>query len=398
MARPTLTVLDDGLFVRTYAHEIRPQSATFHRFVEAVARTGAFAKVRYLIPVRHLRIWEVEPPFDPVDESVVEVVPTTYFSGIADYLLRAAYVAPSNWPIIDRAVGNADLLWLRLPASNALLALTAARRSGVPYFGWLAGSVSDVAAAQNRPGPLGWAARAVGRAYDAVSELAARGGPVVRLDDELFASVVSETEVADTRARSAESRSTGPWHIMWSGRMAGEKGLPVLIEAVRLLLARDLPVKLELLGDGPARPSVERLLSALPADSIADYGYVGDRATYMELLRDGDVFVHPSAAEGVPKVLVEAMAAGLPVVATPAGAVTAILAGGARGVLVPSGDPAGLADTLAGLLADPRRRASLRSAGLDWAADRTAEAQARRLVAWLHGHFPGQFPTPSIGG
>ena len=146
-----LAVLDDGLFVRTYSGEIRPISATFNRFVEAVARTGAFEHVRYVVPVRNLRIWELEPALDPVDESVLEVVPTAFFSGIADYLLRGGYLTARNSRPIDRAVAESDLLWLRLPASNALLALAAARRHGVPHFGWVAGSVGDVARAQPRP-------------------------------------------------------------------------------------------------------------------------------------------------------------------------------------------------------------------------------------------------------
>ena len=83
-----LAVLDDNLFVRTYSGEIRPISSTFSRFVEAVARSGTFEHVRYIIPVRQLRSWEVEPALDPVDESAVEVIATTFFSGIDEYLLR----------------------------------------------------------------------------------------------------------------------------------------------------------------------------------------------------------------------------------------------------------------------------------------------------------------------
>src|SRR5205809_2003608 len=105
-----LAVLDDGLFVRDPSGGTRPVAATFHRFVEAVARTGAFAGARYIVPVRDLRIWEVEPSLDPVDESLLEIVPTAFFAGIADYLFRAAYLLPRNWPLIDGALDGVDLL------------------------------------------------------------------------------------------------------------------------------------------------------------------------------------------------------------------------------------------------------------------------------------------------
>ncbi len=388
MARPTLTVLDDGLFVRTYAHEVRPLSATFHRFVEAVARTHAFGKVRYVVPVRPLRIWEVEPALDPVDESVVDVVPTTYFSGIADYLARAVYLLPRNWPVISRAVGESDLVWLRLPASNALLTLVAARRQHVPLFGWVAGSAAQVAAAQKRAWPMRPFARAVGRAYDSVTRLAGASGPLLDLDAQYFASVVTEPEIAQTRAGRRRRSRRVPRRIVWAGRMGAEKGLLELIAAVANLLAGGIDAKLVLIGDGPARAAVERALTALPRDRVEDYGYVADRRFYMDLLRGGDVLVHPSGAEGVPKVIVEAMAAGLPVVAADAGSVCALLGGGERGVCMPDADGATIANAVVDVLEHPRETRQMAARALDWAAQHTAEAQARRLVDWLHEAFP----------
>lgn len=381
-------MLDDGLFVRTQLDDVRPLSATFNRFVEAVARTGEFERVRYIVPVRDLRIWEVEPALGPVDESALELVPTTFFSGIGDYLLRAGWVAGRNWPLIETALAGSDLVWLRLPASNALLALAACRRHRVPYFGWLAGRAEAVARAQPRPGPLKALARVVGASYDAVSELAAVGGPMIRLDGEMFASVVTADEVEATRLRPVEARRDAPWRLVWAGRMAGEKGLPELIEACRRLREAGHQLTLVIVGDGPARARVERLLTSLPQGAVEDYGYVGDRPTYMGLLRSGDLFVHPSGAEGVPKALVEAMAAGLPIVATDAGAVADVLGHGERGRLVDPGDAAALAGAIRELMTDDAERQRLRESGLAWASDHTADAQARRLVGWLRQQFP----------
>lgn len=383
-----LAVLDDGLFVRTMSGEVRPIAATFNRFVEAVAREGPWERVRYMIPVRDLRAGQAQPGLDPVDESLLEIVPTAFFSGIEDYLVRAGYVAARNWRVIDRAIAESDLLWLRLPASNALLALNAARRHRVPHFGWLAGSVAGVARAQRRPLPLGWAGRAVGRAYDSVSALAGRGGPVITLDADLHASVVSDNDVEQTRAAAADVRKMGPWRIVWAGRMAGEKGLPELVEAVRQLLDGGQDVTLVLVGDGPARRSLDTLLARLPAGRVEDRGYVADRGAYMAVLRSGDLLVHTSHAEGVPKVLAEAMAAGLPIVAVDAGAIRGVLGDGERGRIVDAGDARVLAAAIRGLLDDPQERAALRERALAWATDHTAEMQAKRLVGWLREQFP----------
>jgi glycosyltransferase involved in cell wall biosynthesis len=387
MARLRLTVLDDGLFVRTYADEVRPQSATFHRFVEAVARVGPFGQVRYVVPVRKLRIWEVEPALDPVDESVLEVVPTASFSGIADYILRAGWLTSRNWATISSAVAGSDLLWLRLPASNGVLALAAARRHRVPHFAWVAGSVEAVANAQRRAAPTRILASLVGTAYDAVTRLAGRSGPSIELGPGLFTSVVTDAEIEETRSAVREA-ATGPARVVWAGRMAAEKGLTDLVDAVRLLREGGRDVALVLVGDGPARPAVESALAVLPADRVEDYGFIGDRESYMGLLRTGDLLVHPSRADAVPKVLVEAMAAGLPIVATEAGAVREILGDGERGRLVPAGDKSALAATIGELLDDSTEREALCRRGLEWAADHTAEAEARRLIHLLKAEFP----------
>ena len=239
-----LAVLDDGRFVRTIAGEIRPISATFNRFVEAVSATGAFERVTYLIPVRDQRIWEVEPALEPVDTALVDVVPTAAFSGITDYVARLGIIAAQSWPIIDRAVAEADLLWLRLPASNAVLALTAARRHGVPHLSWIAGSAAAVAQTRGAVGRAGVMGTLVGAAYDAATDLAARTGVAVRLDADLFTSIVTADEITATRSRLAEADAAPPGEdhprrIVWAGRMAAEKGLADLVEAWHASRLRD---------------------------------------------------------------------------------------------------------------------------------------------------------------
>jgi glycosyltransferase involved in cell wall biosynthesis len=241
----------------------------------------------------------------------------------------------------------------------------------------------------------------VGGAYDAVTALTGRSGPLITLDAELFASVVTDAEIRQTERAASAGISQGgaerPMRIVWAGRMAREKGLTELVTALKLVRETGRDVTLVLIGDGPARKSLEPALRRLPADRVEDYGYVGNRAFYMDLLRGGDLLVHPSRAEGVPKVLIEAMAGGLPIVAADAGAVPGVLGDGERGRIVPAGDTPALAATIAELLDDRRQRLALRERGLAWAADHTAEAQARRLVSRLQALFPGldwRHPAP----
>ncbi|MEO6349193.1 MAG: glycosyltransferase [Candidatus Limnocylindrales bacterium] len=383
-----MAVLDDGLFVRTQTGELRPLAATFNRFVEAVAATGAFERVRYIVPVRRLREWEVEPALDPVDESLLEVVPTAWFSGIADYVLRAPLLYQRNRRPIHSAVAESDLLWLRLPASNALIALRAARQHGVAHFGWVAGSAAGVARSSRRPVGVGGVAAIVGEAYDRVTRMVGRSGALIELDQDLFASVVTGRDIAEVEA-VADVQGGGPTRIVWAGRMVGEKGLLDLIDAIYAVMSAGTDISLVLIGDGPARASVLQAAARLPADRLEEYGYVGDRSAFMSLLRGCDIFASPSHSEGLPKTLVEAMAAGLAVIATDTGASRRVLADGERGVVVPVGDVPALCAAIASLIDEPAQRQRLALAGLRWAKDHTADAQARRLINRLRNEFPG---------
>jgi glycosyltransferase involved in cell wall biosynthesis len=210
----------------------------------------------------------------------------------------------------------------------------------------------------------------------------------MNLGGELFNSVFSASQVEASRA-SGPPPEGPPWTIAWAGRMGAEKGLLELLYAFEHLINQGLDARLVLIGDGPERAFVEERSKSLPAGRVHFAGYVGDPDGYLDLLRQAHVLAHPSGAEAVPKVIGEAMAAGVPVVATPVGGVTEILGNGERGRLVPVYDIGELAWAIADLLENPAERGALRDRGLEWAADHTAERQAERLVDWLRGQFPG---------
>jgi glycosyltransferase involved in cell wall biosynthesis len=114
-------------------------------------------------------------------------------------------------------------------------------------------------------------------------------------------------------------------------------------------------------GDGALRPELEAQARALGlADVVV---FTGERADPARLMAAMSVFVIPSLYEGCQYALLEAMAIGRPVVATPAGVAPAVVRDGETGLLVPFGDPAGLAVAAGRLLADPSLAARLGAAG-----------------------------------
>jgi glycosyltransferase involved in cell wall biosynthesis len=116
-------------------------------------------------------------------------------------------------------------------------------------------------------------------------------------------------------------------------------------------------------------------------------GHVSDRTAYLNALGGADLFVFPSPAEGFPKVVLDAAAVGLPVLASPVGALGELATSGILAP-VPPGDAAALAAAIRDLAADAPRRAQLRDTGLRFAAAHTRPAEAARLVARLKNDYP----------
>jgi glycosyltransferase involved in cell wall biosynthesis len=146
------------------------------------------------------------------------------------------------------------------------------------------------------------------------------------------------------------------------GRLVPKKGLDVLVEATRRLR---LPFRLRIVGAGPER---ERLEAVVQVGGIADRIRLTGAATHAELpacYAEADVVVVPSVVDrggdrdGLPNVVLEAMASGRPVVASDVAAIGTAVAHRRSGLLVPPGDPDALAAALTELAAAPRLRAAL---------------------------------------
>jgi glycosyltransferase involved in cell wall biosynthesis len=157
-----------------------------------------------------------------------------------------------------------------------------------------------------------------------------------------------------------------PDYFLFAGRLARNKGLPLLVEALaRLPPSARRPVVL--MGrDWGVLAEVQALARARGVgDLLRPIGHVESPATYRSVVRAARALVLPSEWEAFGLVLLEAMAARVPVVATAVGGVPEVLDGGRVGRLVPYGDPTALADALRATIEDPAGTARLVAAGVD---------------------------------
>jgi glycosyltransferase involved in cell wall biosynthesis len=171
-----------------------------------------------------------------------------------------------------------------------------------------------------------------------------------------------------------------PPRVIMVGRLAAPKDPVTLVRA--LAGVRRASFTATIVGDGPDRPAVEAEIRAAGLEGVVELA--GERHDVPRLLADAEVFVLSSRSEGAPLSVLEAMAAGLPVVASAVGGVPEIVADGATGLLVPPGNVAALAAALEQLLADAALRRRLGAAGRERARARFDLAGLRRAHLELY--------------
>ncbi len=152
------------------------------------------------------------------------------------------------------------------------------------------------------------------------------------------------------RIRNASSAVT----IGTVGRLMAQKDQRTLIEALPAVLARcaQRPFLCQIIGDGQLRAGLEMRVRQLGLQQHVIF--LGQRADAIELMRQLDIFVFPSAWEGVPTALLEAIALGVPIVATAAPGTRDVI-GAEHALLAPPGDAPALADAIVSALANPER-------------------------------------------
>ena len=155
---------------------------------------------------------------------------------------------------------------------------------------------------------------------------------------------------------SGQIRPTGAPHLVAIGRLTEQKGFSLLIAAMSLAVPSHPGLRLTLVGDGPLRPEIESQIAANGLlDNVTLTGWQ-DEVGVQRALAAAQALIVPSFAEGLPVVVMEAMAAGRPVIATAIAGVPELVVPGLTGWIVPAGDALALAEAIAALASTPPDR------------------------------------------
>jgi phosphatidylinositol alpha-mannosyltransferase len=276
--------------------------------------------------------------------------------------------------------GHFDVVHVHEPAPPSVSLLVCMIAKGPIVATFHAATVRSKFLAAWGPVVRPWLERISGRI--AVSDFARRvqvehlGGDAVIIPNGVHVSAFADGPSLPGVTRGVDGPTIG-----FLGRFdEPRKGLPVLLEAMRIVVRRYPGARLLVAGRGDA-DEVRELIGEDLAASVSLLGELteADKAAF---LRSVDIYCAPNLlGESFGVVLIEALAAGAPIVASDLDAFARVLEDGAAGVLVRRGDPTALAEALCALLANPARRAELAAGGARVAAGYDWDVLARRILA-----------------
>jgi glycosyltransferase involved in cell wall biosynthesis len=331
---------------------IAPRTGGAERQALGLARalTRQGAEVRILTPRESSEL----PEHDTLSGIPVRRVPYPRVRGLGSTVLLSRVLG-------DLLRGRDDVIHVHIGGPFLLPAVMAARLRKVPVVLKFANLSPERGIWVDLPqtGPRRWFIEAAARRVDGVVAISGRIGRAVEEGGwrqvARIPNGIDPEEGARERPPRADARRLlgvrGDPVALFVGRLSYQKGLDVLLRIWRRFVERRPGATLLVLGEGPDGASLRRQAEALGVSGSVDFR--GLRLDVRPHYAAADLFVLPSRYEGLPNVMLEAMAAGLPVIASRVSGTEDVVEDGRNGLLVPPGEPRALLDALLRLTGEP---------------------------------------------
>jgi glycosyltransferase involved in cell wall biosynthesis len=297
--------------------------------------------------------------------------------------------------IFSAELDRLDAVWVFGPHPMAVLFGWIARRRGKTLILGLRQDYPRYIAGR-LPGRRWLWAVPVAHALNGAFRRLAKRAPTVALGEELARSyavggpvlatgfsLVTEHDL--TAIDDAVQKSwDGDRQVLTVSRLDPEKNPLLLLEIIAKLRSGDPRWRLVIAGDGPLRAQLEAEIDRRDLRECVEMrGEVPNGLELWSLYRRSHAFLHVSLTEGLPQVLFEAQAAGIPIVATDVGGVSAALNGGKAGLLIRARDADAAVAALRALAESPGLRRRLIAAGLERVGTETREKQLDRIATFV---------------
>lgn len=335
----------------------------------------------------------------PVEVPNLSFCKLPYSDGIADFIKKFPKNATPLIRAISENIHNWDLVWIRLPNPAGFIAYKIARKHGKPILLQMSGDQKKIVRAKYS-GMKRLIAYLGATFFTALDKKMIKETPTLVLSSELLRKFRNygdhlfywlNSQVSQDDIYYREDTCLGESiHILYVGSLEKHKGLDYLMIAERKLRDAGYNVHLNLVGTGSQGSILKELTMNLSIhEYVIFHGYIGDHAQLLRVYRKNDIFILPSLSEGMPKVLFEAMASGLPIVAADVGGIPDVIKPGETGLLVPPRSPDGIYKAVEKLITDDELRKKIIQEGYAFVEQHTIEKQAERIMAIIKQHVIG---------
>lgn len=388
-------------FWRAADGTLREVEGSFARYVDSLA--PYFDEISLCVPVLDAPRGEGTP----IRSSNVTLAPLPNFEGPVHFYPQLLRI----WPRLSAFVRRIDVLHCRVPSPAAIFAFVLARLARKPTWILIVGDLQALLPTM----PYRGIKKLLWHGYTGFEEfnvqwmsnraLAFANGEALASKHTRSHHVVRQTTTTTIGASDIASRldtCQGPdVRVLTVSRIDPRKGLRVLPEVIALLRDRGVNVSIDIVGPAVGRPGEEErsaILAEAERRGVGAHVRLPGAVPLEQLLplyRNYDVFVLPTLpGEGIPRVLLESMTAGVPVVTTRVAGIPSLIRHDVNGVLVDTPTAASVADALAVLVNDGALRRRLIANGYETARGFTLEAQAARMLAEVSARLPVTLKQP----
>jgi glycosyltransferase involved in cell wall biosynthesis len=374
-------------FWRAADGTLREIEGSFARYVDSLA--PYFDEISLCVPV----LSEPRGEGTPIRATNVTLAPLPQFDGPVQFYPQLPIMVPR----IARFVRDVDLVHCRVPTPAAVIASLCARLMRRHQFLLVVGDLRALLPTM----PYRGVKRLLWRAYTAFEELNIQwmvnhaltfaNGAALTLKHARRGRAVIQTQTSTIDAETVGSREDtcgAPYvRLLTVSRIDPRKGLRVLPHVVALLIERGCDASIDIIGPVVGAPGEEERAAIM---ALADEHKVAGRVSLpgpvpldqlLPRYRAYDAFVLPTLpGEGVPRVLLEAMAAGLPVVTSRVSGIPSLITDGVNGLLVEAPTATAVADAVMSIVSDGRLRRRLIADGYATARAHTLQAQAALMM------------------
>lgn len=335
-----------------------------------------------------------------LDSQNVELYGLPFYAEAFDLYKHGPGFFFRTYTIIKDNLSDCDLVWVIAPHPLNCLVWRLCRKAGKPFFFTIRTNMQKQIRCKFT-GIKRVVSLSLERIMDIQMRMAAKDAPIFAVGSELYTnykrtnrlvfnlpvSLISSGDVV--KKKDVRAGFKGPYSLLYVGRLEREKGLDYLIDAVHQMV-RDggFQICLDLVGSGTQEKALREKVEDLGLGRYVRFlGDVTFGPALLEIYDRSDIFLLPSLTEGVPQVLFEAMARGVPVVVSKVGGIPEIVRHGQNGLLVNPCFSSDIVRAVREIIVNVPLMSRLITNGLETAKSYTRETQRERMMKILHSCF-----------